>query len=87
VDFYSAYCPPCRQVAPTVEKLCCEKRSSLKVVKMNASENPITASDHGIAAVPTFVLFDAGKKLGQISGVRSKAQFEKWIASSVSGAA
>jgi len=70
-----------------LEELCSEKRSSLKVVKMDAVENPKTASQHRVSAVPTFVLFHAGKKVGQISGFQSKAQFEKWIASSVSGAA
>jgi thioredoxin 1 len=87
VDFYTSWCPPCRRVAPTVEALCSEKSSSLKVVKMDAVENPKTASEHGVSAVPTFVLFHAGKKVGQLSGVQSKVQFEKWIASSVSGAA
>ena len=87
VDFYTSYCPPCKQVAPTLEQLCSERHSDLKVLKMNAAENATTAGRHGVSAVPTFVLFHAGKKVGQLVGVRSKAQFEKWIASSVSGAA
>jgi thioredoxin 1 len=87
VDFYTAWCPPCRQVAPTIEQLCSENRASLKVLKMDATENPKTASEHGVVGVPTFILFHAGQKVGQVSGVQSKAQFEKWISSSVSGAA
>jgi len=87
VDFYTAYCPPCRQVAPILEELCSEKRSNLKVVKVEAIENPKAAIEHRVSAVPTFVLFHEGKKVGQISGFQSKAQFEKWIASSLSGAA
>ena len=87
VDFYTAWCPHCRQVAPVLEELCSENRSKLKIVKMDAEQNPNTASTHRVSAVPTFVLFHGGKKVGQISGFQSKAQFEKWIASSVTGAA
>ena len=86
VDFYTAWCPPCKHVAPIVEELCREKRSALKVVKMDAVENPRTATEHRILSVPNFVLFHAGKRVGQLPGAHSKAQFEKWIASSVIGA-
>jgi thioredoxin 1 len=87
VDFFTPWCPPCRQVAPVLEELCSENRPNLKIVKIDAVENPKTATEHRVSAVPTFVLFHAGKKVGQISGFQSKAQFVKWIASSVSGAA
>jgi thioredoxin 1 len=87
VDFYTDWCPPCRQVAPIVEQLCAENHGKLKVVKMDAVENPNAASSYQVSAVPTFVLFHGGKKVGQMSGSQSKAQFEKWIASSVDGTA
>ena len=86
VDFFTPHCGPCRMVAPVVERLCSE-RSDLKVLKMDASENPITVAKHGVSFVPTFVLYHAGGKVGQVCGVQSKAQFEKWIANSVDGAA
>src|SRR5688572_27783553 len=83
VDFYSAWCPPCRRVAPELEALCAENSATLKVVKMDAVENAKTALKHRVSAVPTFVLYHAGNKVGQVSGSRSKAQFEKWITESV----
>lgn len=86
VDFYTAWCPPCRQVAPVLEELCAQNRATLKIVKIDAVENPKAAAAHRVSAVPTFLLFHVGKKVGQISGFQSKAQFEKWIASSISGA-
>ena len=85
VDFYTSTCPPCRQVAPVLEELCAENRSKLKLVKINAEENPKAAIDQGVSVVPTFVLFHAGKKVGRLSGYQSKSQFEKWIAASVGG--
>ena len=87
VDFYTPACPPCRQVAPILEQLCAEKRSTLKVVKINAEENFELACTHRISAVPTFVLYHGGKKLAQITGFQSKVQFEKWIESSLEGTA
>ena len=83
VDFFTTWCPPCRQVAPILEALCVEQRSSLTIVKVNAAENPNITSAHKIAAVPTFVLYHAGRRISQVSGFQSKPQFEKWIASSV----
>lgn len=87
VDFYTAWCPPCKQVAPVIEQLCAENRATLKVVKMDAEENPNVAAEFRVSAVPTFVLFHAGKKVGQITGAQPKASFEKWIAACVSGTA
>ena len=84
VDFFTPHCGPCRQVAPVIERLCSERSSELKVLKMDAADNPKTASKHGVSVVPTFILFHAGEKVGQISGVQSQAKLEKWIATSVS---
>src|SRR5262245_58549329 len=86
VDFYTTGCPPCRQVAPILEALCTEQRSALTIVKVNAAENPTITSAHKISAVPTFVLYHAGRRISQVSGFQSKPQFEKWIASSVDAA-
>src|SRR5262245_21958039 len=83
VDFYGEWCPPCRQVVPELEALCSENVPSLKVVKIDAVVNPKSAVEHRVSVVPTFVLFHGGKKVGRISGYRSKAQFEKWITDSV----
>jgi thioredoxin 1 len=87
VDFYTSLCPPCRQVAPVLEQLCTEHSSTLKVVKIDAEENFELAGRHRISAVPTFVLYRAGKKIAQVSGYRTKSEFEKWIESSLTGAA
>jgi thioredoxin len=83
VDFYTPHCQPCKQIAPVVERLCTERRSDLKVLKMDAAENPTTAARHGVSVVPTFLLFHHGKKVGQIAGAHSQAKLEKWIATSV----
>ncbi|HEY0257158.1 MAG TPA: thioredoxin family protein [Candidatus Methylacidiphilales bacterium] len=79
IDFYTPTCPPCRAFAPTLEQIATEQGDKLKVVKVDASVEGELASEFGITAVPTFVLFDSGAKKAQITGARSKKDFEKWL--------
>jgi len=67
-------------VAPVLELLCAEHQTTLKVVKVDASENFDSAAAHRVTRVPTFVLYHAGKVLGEMSGYQPKDRFEKWIA-------
>jgi thioredoxin len=78
IDFYTPTCPPCRAMAPVLDLIASEQ-PELKVVKIDASEESEIASEFGITAVPTFVLFNAGEKKAQLTGARSKKDFEKWL--------
>ena len=82
VDFYTPWCPPCRRAAPELEALSASQGAALKVVKIDANENARVAAEHNVLSVPTFVLYQDGRRIDQISGYRSKAQFEHWIESS-----
>ena len=79
IDFYTPTCPPCRAFAPTLEQIAAEQADKLKVVKVDASVEGELASEFGITAVPTFVLLDSGTKKAQLTGARSKKDFEKWL--------
>jgi len=79
IDFYTPTCPPCRAFAPTLEQIAAEQAGTLKVVKVDASVESELASNFGITAVPTFVLLDSGAKKAQLTGLRSKKDFEKWL--------
>jgi thioredoxin 1 len=79
IDFYTPTCPPCRAMAPTLEQIATEQQEMLKVVKVDASEEQELAAEFGIRAVPTFVLLNAGAKKAQLTGLRSKKDFEKWL--------
>ncbi len=79
IDFYTPTCPPCRAFAPTLEQIAAEQSETLKVVKVDASIESGLASEFGITAVPTFVLLDSGTKKAQLTGLRSKKDFEKWL--------
>ena len=79
IDFYTPTCPPCRAFAPTLEQIAAEQADKLKVVKVDASVEGELAAEFNITAVPTFVLLERGAKKAQITGARSKKDFEKWL--------
>jgi thioredoxin len=79
IDFYTPTCPPCRAFAPILEQIATEQTGKLKVVKVDASVEGELASEFNITAVPTFVLLDNGAKKAQLTGARSKKDFEKWL--------
>jgi len=79
IDFYTPTCPPCRAFAPTLEQIAAEQADKLKVVKVDASVESELASEFSITAVPTFVLLNRGARKAQLTGLRSKKDFEKWL--------
>ena len=79
VDFWAAWCGPCRAIAPVVKELAEEYADRLKVAKMNVDANPATPSKYGIRAIPTLLFFKDGKLADQITGAVSKNIIESGI--------
>jgi len=79
VDFWAAWCGPCRAIAPVVKELAEKYADRLKVAKMNVDENPATPSKYGIRAIPTLLFFKDGKLADQITGAVSKNIIESGI--------
>jgi thioredoxin 1 len=72
VDFWAAWCVPCRMIAPTVESIAESHKDKLKVAKMNVDENMKTPSKYGIRGIPTLLLFKGGDLKESMVGVQPK---------------
>jgi thioredoxin 1 len=76
IDFWAAWCGPCRMISPTVEELAKEYTGKVKVLKLNTDENSEIASRYKIMGIPTIMFFKGGAKLDQIVGVVPKQQLK-----------
>ena len=70
VDFWAAWCGPCRMIAPIVEQIHGELGDKVKVVKMDIDENPATPMSLGIMSIPTVIIFKDGKPAERTVGYR-----------------
>ena len=75
VDFWAPWCGPCKMLAPTIEELASDYDDRVRVGKMNTDENPQTASQHQISAIPTVMLFKGGNVVEKFVGVTPKEKF------------
>src|SRR5580704_8795831 len=72
VDFWAAWCGPCRMVAPVVEEIAQERADDLKVVKLNIDENQNTAIQFNVMSIPTLILFRNGQPAKTVIGAYPK---------------
>jgi thioredoxin len=73
VDFWAAWCGPCRAIAPIVDQLAVEHAGKLKVVKLDVDESGETSIRYGVMNIPTLLLFKGGKVVERWVGVQSKS--------------
>ena len=76
VDFWAAWCGPCRMVAPAVAAIAEEKADVVKVGKVNVDEEPELAGRFGIASIPTLMVFKNGEVTNTLIGAYPKAMIE-----------
>ncbi|MFW6276836.1 MAG: thioredoxin [Bacteroidota bacterium] len=74
IDFWAAWCGPCRMIAPIVEELANEYDGKAKICKLDVDNNQQTAMQFGIRSIPTILIFKGGEVVDTIIGAVPKQQ-------------
>ena len=72
VDFWAAWCGPCKMLAPVLEEIATEQAGRVKVAKVDVDANPGLAARYGIQSIPTLLYFAGGEVRDQTVGVTGK---------------
>jgi thioredoxin 1 len=79
VDFWAAWCGPCRMLTPIIEELASELQSKVEFVKLNVDDNPGVAQKYKIASIPTVMVFNNGVLSETLIGFRPKQELKTVI--------
>lgn len=79
VDFWAAWCGPCRRLAPILEEIAKEYKDQIKIGKVNVDNYKKFSIDMGVEALPTLIVYKDGKEVTRIRGLASKADLVKLI--------
>lgn len=79
VDFWAAWCGPCKMIAPVLDELAEEYAGKIKICKMDVDANKQTPAKFNIRGIPTLMIFKGGKAEGTKVGALSKSQLKEFI--------
>jgi thioredoxin 1 len=79
VDFWAAWCGPCRMVAPIIEQLSSEYSGRMKVAKLDVDANQQVATKYNIRSIPSILFFKDGKHVDTVVGAVPKGMLDRKI--------
>jgi thioredoxin 2 len=74
LDVWAEWCGPCKMIAPVIEELAEEMRGRVRVAKLDADRNPMTASRFNVRSIPTLLILKGGREIDRIVGVQPKSE-------------
>jgi len=83
VDFWAAWCGPCKMMAPFFEQAATELEPHVRLAKVNTDENPMLAQRYQINSIPTTAVFEGGREVARQPGAMNLPQLLQWIKSNV----
>ncbi|MEO6984634.1 MAG: thioredoxin TrxA [Paralcaligenes sp.] len=79
VDYWAAWCGPCKAIAPLIEAVAQEYQGRVTVAKLDVDANPETSAKFGIRGIPTLMVFKGGKATATKVGALSKSQLNAFL--------
>ena len=83
VDFWAEWCGPCKQIAPSLERLSQEFGAQLTVAKINIDDNPNTPTQYGVRGIPTLMIFKDGQVSATKVGALPESKLKEWVQQSL----
>ncbi|MFT6791464.1 MAG: thioredoxin 1 [Cellvibrionaceae bacterium] len=83
VDFWAAWCGPCKMIAPILDELSVEYKGKIKICKVDVDENTDIMKKFDIRGIPTLKIFKNGEAAANTVGARSKQELQKFIDDSI----
>jgi thioredoxin 1 len=80
VDFFATWCPPCRALAPLLERFADQNADTLKIVKVDTDANEALAERYGVRTIPTVIAFRGGQEVRRAVNPQSRARLEELTA-------
>ena len=79
VDFWAAWCGPCKMIAPILDDIATEYAGKIKVAKIDVDQNTAVPAQYGIRSIPSLLLFKQGQLVATQVGALSKSQLTAFI--------
>jgi thioredoxin 1 len=79
VDYWAAWCGPCKMIAPILDEIADEYTDKLTVAKINIDDNQLTPQKYAVRGIPTLMIFKDGEIAGTKVGAMSKSQLSAFI--------
>jgi len=79
IDFWAAWCGPCRMIAPMVEEIAPSYKDKAVIAKMDVDENQVVPQRLGVTSIPTLMMFKDGKLVDRAVGAMPRTELQKFI--------